>query len=65
MDTAHYDTLRHFADSWGLLYMLAIFLAVALFLFRPGARRHAEQAASIPLRDDHPAQSRPDESTKR
>ena len=23
----HYDTLRHFADSWGLVYLFAIFLA--------------------------------------
>jgi cytochrome c oxidase cbb3-type subunit 4 len=54
MDTAHYDMLRHFADSWGLLYMMGIFLAVAVFLFLPGARRRAMDAARIPLNDDHP-----------
>ncbi|MDF2983084.1 MAG: Cbb3-type cytochrome oxidase component FixQ, partial [Devosia sp.] len=31
MPTEHYDMLRHFADSWGLLYMMAIFLAVVFF----------------------------------
>jgi cytochrome c oxidase cbb3-type subunit 4 len=55
METVQYDTLRHFADSWGLLYMFAIFLAVTLFLFRPGAKEHAMMAARIPLRDNQAA----------
>jgi len=55
METANYDTLRHFADSWGLVYMFAIFLAVTVFVFRPGAKAHAENAAQIPLRDNNPA----------
>ncbi len=54
MDTAHYDALRHFADSWGLLYMMAIFLSVVFFIVKPGARAGAEQAARIPIDDDQP-----------
>ena len=54
MNTAHYDMLRHFADSWGLLYMMAIFLTVVFFILNPGARANAEQAARIPLDDEHP-----------
>ena len=54
MDTAYYDMLRHFADSWGLLYMLAIFLSVVFFLVRPGARSSAQSAARIPLDDARP-----------
>ena len=54
METAHYDMLRHFADSWGLLYMMAIFLTVVVFLLRPGARNRAMDAARIPLDDDLP-----------
>lgn len=46
-----YDALRHFADSWGLVYMFGVFLAVILFLLRPGAGRRAMDAAHIPLRD--------------
>ena len=57
METAHYDMLRHFADSWGLLYMMAIFLVVVFFIVRPGARGRAMEAARIPLDDDHPARS--------
>lgn len=54
MQTAHYDMLRHFADSWGLLYMMAIFLAVVFFLLRPGAKANAVAAARIPLEDAQP-----------
>jgi cytochrome c oxidase cbb3-type subunit 4 len=54
METVQYDLLRHFADSWGLLYMMAIFLAVVFFLLRPGARDNAVAAARIPLEDAQP-----------
>jgi cytochrome c oxidase cbb3-type subunit 4 len=50
--TTTYDAMRHFADSWGLVYMLAIFLAVAAMLVLPGAARRARDAARIPLADD-------------
>lgn len=55
MEILHYDSLRHFADSWGLVYMVGIFLAVLVFAFRRGAKAHAVSAAQIPLRDDEPA----------
>jgi len=48
-----YNSFRHFADSWGLLYMLVVFVGVVLFMFRPGAKSQAETAAQIPLKDDH------------
>jgi cytochrome c oxidase cbb3-type subunit 4 len=54
MPTAHYDMLRHFADSWGLIYMMAIFFAVVFFLVRPGAKANARAAAQIPLEDSEP-----------
>lgn len=54
METAHYDMLRHFADSWGLVYMLAIFLAVVVIIALPGAKARAMEAARIPLDDDQP-----------
>jgi cytochrome c oxidase cbb3-type subunit 4 len=47
-----YETMRHFADSWAMLAMLIFFVAVVLTVFRPGARRGAEEAAKIPLRED-------------
>ena len=56
MQNELYTALRHFADTWGLVYMFTIFLAVAFFLLRPGAKDHAVQAAMIPLQDNEPAQ---------
>lgn len=52
METVTYDMLRHFADSWGLVYMMAIFLAVAVMIIRPGARGKAIDAAQIPFKDE-------------
>ncbi|MFN3615243.1 MAG: cbb3-type cytochrome c oxidase subunit 3 [Rubrimonas sp.] len=47
-----YDAMRHFADSWGLLAMVIVFLVVvARVLFLPGARRNADDAARIPFKD--------------
>lgn len=47
-----YEAMRHFADSWGMLGMLLFFAAVVIFMFRPGARKAAEEAAQIPLKED-------------
>lgn len=47
-----YTVMRHFADSWGLVYLFGIFILVALFLLRPGARDKAKDAALIPLQND-------------
>jgi cytochrome c oxidase cbb3-type subunit 4 len=44
--------LRHFADSWGLVYMMGIFLVVVIFLVLPGSGASARAAARIPLDDD-------------
>jgi cytochrome c oxidase cbb3-type subunit IV len=60
MDNAIYDALRHFADSWGLLYMMAIFLIVIVRLVLPGARGRASAAAQIPLADDYPRNNETD-----
>jgi cytochrome c oxidase cbb3-type subunit IV len=47
-----YHSMRAFADSWGLLYMMAIFLAVVVWVFRPGARKAGDEAAQIPFKED-------------
>ena len=33
-----YDEVRHFADSWGLIVMVAMFLLFIAWPFRKGAR---------------------------
>lgn len=47
-----YESLRHLADSWGLVYLFAVFLGAILYAFRPGGKKAAQEAAQIPLKDD-------------
>lgn len=47
-----YTQLRQFADSWGLLYMMLVFLAVVFFVFRPGSKKYYEQQSRIPLEEE-------------
>ncbi|WP_394271021.1 cbb3-type cytochrome oxidase subunit 3 [Qipengyuania sp.] len=47
-----YETLRHFADSYGLIAMMAVFLVLCLWPFRPGAKRHNRAAAHSIFKDD-------------
>lgn len=46
-----YEFLRHMADSWGLLAMTLVFLTLALWPFRPGAREHNSRAATMIFED--------------
>ncbi len=46
-----YETLRNMADSWGLVFLTAVFVFVVLFSFRRGSRQQYRDAANIPLRD--------------
>lgn len=47
-----YDALRHLADSWGLLAMLVIFVGLAAWPFRPGAKHANDRAARMIFKDD-------------
>ncbi|OXT01717.1 cbb3-type cytochrome C oxidase subunit 3 [Notoacmeibacter marinus] len=47
-----YDAMRQFADSWGLLGMMAFFFTVIVMVLWPGARSKAEDAAQIPFKED-------------
>ena len=46
-----YETLRHFADSYGLAAMVAIFLALCLWPFRPGSGDSNRTAATMIFKD--------------
>lgn len=48
-----YDELRHFADSWGLVFMALVFLTFIGWTFRPGARSHHDDAANMIFDDSH------------
>ena len=47
-----YQAMRTFADSWGLLYMFLVFVAVVLWTFRPGSKKTSNEAAQIPFKED-------------
>jgi cytochrome c oxidase cbb3-type subunit 4 len=47
-----YHIMRAFADSWGLLAMTLFFVGTVVFALRPGGKEQADEAASIPLKDD-------------
>ena len=48
-----YDTLRHLADSWGLLAMMIAFVALCLWPFRPGSKARNEDAAQVIFKDEN------------
>lgn len=51
-----YSFLRTLADSWMLVGLVAVFIGVILFLWRPGARKEQQDAAeSIFQNEDRPA----------
>ena len=52
----NYQDMRTFADSWGLLYMFVVFIAVVIWTFRPSGKAINEDAAQIPFREDQDVQ---------
>ncbi|WP_109465087.1 cbb3-type cytochrome c oxidase subunit 3 [Albibacillus kandeliae] len=53
-----YTLLRHFADSWMLLFLFLFFVGIVLWVFRPGSSKTYADTADIPFRNaDKPAQA--------
>ena len=52
MDDTTYTALRHFADSWGLLFMFLFFCVVILWVLRPGSSRTYESTANAIFRNE-------------
>ena len=42
-----YETLRHFADSYALIFMFGVFIVLCAWPFRPGARSRNHHAANM------------------
>ncbi|KUO56798.1 MAG: cytochrome C oxidase Cbb3 [Sphingomonadales bacterium BRH_c42] len=51
-----YETLRHFADSYGLAILFAVFVILCAWPFRPGSKGHNQAAANSIFKDDHDGQ---------
>ncbi|GAA0280813.1 hypothetical protein GCM10009127_22550 [Alteraurantiacibacter aestuarii] len=55
-DHSTYEFLRQLADSWGLLAMAVLWIGLALWPFRPGAKNRNQDAANMIFKDDHDGQ---------
>jgi len=47
-----YRAVAEFAQSWGLLYFFAVFVAVVVLVMRPSQKRRYDKAARLPLSED-------------
>jgi len=47
-----FETISAFAQTWGLVYLVALFVAVLVYAFRPANRKTFEAAARRPLEED-------------
>ena len=51
-----YETLRHFADSYGLAVIVALYLLLCLWHFLPSRKAHVEAAKLSIFKDDDDGQ---------
>jgi len=49
---ATYKALAEFAQTFGLVYFVAVFLAVLVYALWPSRQRQFDEAARMPLRED-------------
>jgi cytochrome c oxidase cbb3-type subunit IV len=47
-----YKFLAEFAQSWGLIYFVGVFLLVVAYALWPSQKQKFEDAARMPLRED-------------
>ena len=47
-----YEALARFAQTWGLIYALAIFVVTLAYALWPSHRKQFEESARMPLRED-------------
>jgi len=49
---ATYESVAHFAQTWGLVYFFVIFVGVLVYALWPKNKRSFDEASRIPLRED-------------
>ena len=47
-----YRALAEFAQTWGLVYFIAVFVVVLIYALWPSRQRQFDEDARIPLRED-------------
>lgn len=48
----NFTTLSHFAQTWGLVYLVVLFVGVLVYALRPSAKSQFDDAARIPFKED-------------
>ncbi len=49
-----YEQLAYFARNGGTLFFFTFFVLVLIYIFLPGSKKRAVEAADIVFDDDHP-----------
>jgi len=47
-----YKAVAEFAQTWGLIYFVAVFAVVVIYALWPSRKKQFDEAARIPLRED-------------
>ena len=47
-----YEFFAHLAQTWGLVYFFALFIAVLAYALWPSRRKQFDESARMPLRED-------------
>jgi cytochrome c oxidase cbb3-type subunit 4 len=47
-----YEFFAEFAQTWGLVYFLVLFIAVLVYALWPSRQKKFDEAARMPLRED-------------
>jgi cytochrome c oxidase cbb3-type subunit 4 len=50
--TTTYEALAEFAQTWGLLYFLIVFMATLVYALWPSLKGQFDESARLPLRED-------------
>jgi len=49
-----YEQVSHFAQTWGLVFLLIAFVVIVAYALWPGNRKKFDRAARRPLDDEPP-----------
>jgi cytochrome c oxidase cbb3-type subunit IV len=47
-----YMMLAHFAQTWGLVYFVLMFVVVLIYALNPRRKKQFDEAARLPLKED-------------
>ncbi len=47
-----YEQVSYLSQTWGLVYLVVLFVGVLIYALRPSARKKFEDAAQIPFKED-------------